>query len=41
MAGVCLDPGADVGFVLRGGIILKPGQQARGFRFDRVPVPAA
>ena len=35
------DPVAQFGFVLRAGIAVKPGQQARGLRLDRVPAAAA
>ena len=41
VAGVSLYPCANFGFVLRAGIAVKPGQQARCFRFDRGPGPAA
>ena len=41
MTGIGLDPGADFCFIVRAGIAVKPGQQARGFRLDRVPARVA
>lgn len=41
MAWVALDPVANLGFFLGCRIAMKLSQQARGFRFDRVPGTAA
>lgn len=41
MAWVALDPIANLGFFLGCRIAMELSQQARGFRFDRVPGTAA